>query len=1044
MMKKVYLYACTIVIIAGFIVPIDMEVKANQTNIDYEWHSGDGLPERTRTSLSMLSEEPSLAWTYKTRSNVRQTPIIADKKVFVASWDDMLYCLDLETHELIWKYGLTGIEQPVYYEGMIFVNNDEKLVALDADGNGEGMAEIIWERGIDNRWQYEWLKPAVHDGLIFLGQTSNVVAINVSDGSTVWSFTPDPEYWDRCFSPPTVANGIVYVNYHSKSKDSPGSRSHFYALDEKGDGHGNTTIIWSILDNYFYYKFPPVVSNNYLITWDVDDLGVIKALDAQDGTLKWCFEFGSYTVYAPSIYNHLIYFIKGSAYTLYCLDLEGTSDGVDGTAEDDADVIWSHTIEDIEMRYPSVADNKVVIAGSDSKLYMLDAIGNDDATPTIYGTTNKIWEYSLGDSAEYCRPSIAFNMIFIGSDDDNVYAFGVPPIPSSPLNLQASVGNSYINLSWSTPFSDGGSPIINYRIYRGTVSGEQIFLIETENVLHYKDTDVNTDIPYYYKVSAKNVYCEGPLSDEAIASVYTPHSPIYINRNGDFTVANGVTSGSGTPSDPYIIEGWEIDASGGYGIKIFNTSEHFIIREVYIHSGGVEEHGIYLHNVKNGRVENTVILNNDYGIFLTDSTDVVIMNNNLSNNWEGINFKYSSNITIIANDIHDCWYGILSWTVANVSILTNSISSSVDGGIELRFSTNITITGNNIFTTSGGGGISLRDSSNTIITANTISYNDYGIYIYNSTGIQAYHNNIIENIDQAIDYENNNWDNNGKGNYWSDYTGSDADNNGIGDTSYIIDDDSQDNYPLMELYTPTKPTVPQGLLAIPGDSLITLTWSAPNSEGDSPITNYIIYRGTSSGGETYLTTVDNVLTYTDISVTNDQTYYYKVSAMNSVGEGSQSNEVSAIPTASGVSDLDQDGLPDNWELEHFGDLSQGPDDDYDEDGYNNIDEYQAGTSPADKSDYPEETMQDILFRYWWVFIIISLVIFILIAGILSRKRQSTISEEEGDKKEKVAKEEEIEEEKEGSEEPKEEEESEEEKEESDTEEEPSAEEIGDV
>ena len=45
-------------------------------------------------------------------------------------------------------------------------------------------------------------------------------------------------------------------------------------------------------------------------------------------------------------------------------------------------------------------------------------------------------------------------------------------------------------------------------------------------------------------------------------------------------------------------------------------------------------------------------------------------------------------------------------------------------------------------------------------------------------------------------------------------------------------------------------------------------------------------------------------------------------------------------------DTDSDGLSDDWEMTYFGDLSQGPDGDYDGDGATNLEEYQAGTDPA--------------------------------------------------------------------------------------------------
>ena len=95
---------------------------------------------------------------------------------------------------------------------------------------------------------------------------------------------------------------------------------------------------------------------------------------------------------------------------------------------------------------------------------------------------------------------------------------------------------------------------------------------------------------------------------------------------------------------------------------------------------------------------------------------------------------------------------------------------------------------------------------------------------------------------------------------------------------------------------PTPPSAPTNLVATGGNAQVTLTWQAPASNGGSPITNYRIYRGTSSNGETLKATIGNVLTYTDTSVTNGVTYYYQVSAVNGAGEGPRSNEASATPS----------------------------------------------------------------------------------------------------------------------------------------------------
>ena len=99
-----------------------------------------------------------------------------------------------------------------------------------------------------------------------------------------------------------------------------------------------------------------------------------------------------------------------------------------------------------------------------------------------------------------------------------------------------------------------------------------------------------------------------------------------------------------------------------------------------------------------------------------------------------------------------------------------------------------------------------------------------------------------------------------------------------------------------------RPGGPTKVTATAGNGKITLNWVAPSSDGGEAITAYEVFRGTSSGTETYLTSggcsnLGAVLTCTDTGLKNGTKYYYYLIAANSIGTGPQSNETSATPTA---------------------------------------------------------------------------------------------------------------------------------------------------
>lgn len=88
------------------------------------------------------------------------------------------------------------------------------------------------------------------------------------------------------------------------------------------------------------------------------------------------------------------------------------------------------------------------------------------------------------------------------------------------------------------------------------------------------------------------------------------------------------------------------------------------------------------------------------------------------------------------------------------------------------------------------------------------------------------------------------------------------------------------------------PAAPIGLTAAVGNGKITLNWTAP-----AFATTYRVKRSTTNGGP-YSVIASNVAitAYSDLSFTPGTTYYYRVSALNNVGESPNSLQVSATPT----------------------------------------------------------------------------------------------------------------------------------------------------
>src|SRR5947199_6733559 len=237
------------------------------------------------------------------------------------------------------------------------------------------------------------------------------------------------------------------------------------------------------------------------------------------------------------------------------------------------------------------------------------------------------------------------------------------------------------------------------------------------------------------------------ILDALVSSDHQPHAPILINGNGAFTADNGVTGGSGTSSDPYTIQGWDIDGSNGNGIEIRNTDAYFVITDLYIHSetSPASYSGVNLYNVTNGSLEESRIVGfligvgvqggnsltitrisvewNSQAILLRGPANIEIANNDLSNNGAGINAGYLSSADVSSNTFRND--GILVYRSLNFVIAANAIQGDHQDGISIDQSNSFQVIGNQL-SRDGGRGIAITNSLSFSVTDNSVKARTWG------------------------------------------------------------------------------------------------------------------------------------------------------------------------------------------------------------------------------------------------------------------------------------------------------------------------------
>ncbi len=97
--------------------------------------------------------------------------------------------------------------------------------------------------------------------------------------------------------------------------------------------------------------------------------------------------------------------------------------------------------------------------------------------------------------------------------------------PSVPMNFQGALNDLNVTLTWNDPLEDGGMPLNGFMIYRGTVSGELVYLTEIGLENEFIDGPLEKNTTYYYQLAAVNDIGMGVSTGE-ISITVPPDEPI--------------------------------------------------------------------------------------------------------------------------------------------------------------------------------------------------------------------------------------------------------------------------------------------------------------------------------------------------------------------------------------------------------------------------------------------------------------------------------------------------------------------------------------
>jgi outer membrane protein assembly factor BamB len=323
-------------------------------------------------------------WHKSSAVGIDSSPVVSNGLVYIAEADfwttDQLLAYNALTGRLRWSANTWGDVHgaPAVANGVVYVateRGNQYLEAFDATTGTQ-----LWSAPVGS-----YCSPAVADGTVYLtGLDGRLYAFDAASGALRWN-TPNISLGP--FSSPSAAKGMAYVG----SGDG-----NLYAFDAATGTQQWTAQTGGPVDS------SPAVVNGVVYIGSED--GSVYAFSARTGALRWSTPTGGAILGSAAVANGTVY-IGSFDGNLYALDSK--TGAVRWT--------WQSTYGGWIESAIAVANGVVYPVVDDMFLYAVD---------TANGT--ELWSWHLGSQTR-SSPAVANGIVYIGSWEGTLHAFGLPP-----------------------------------------------------------------------------------------------------------------------------------------------------------------------------------------------------------------------------------------------------------------------------------------------------------------------------------------------------------------------------------------------------------------------------------------------------------------------------------------------------------------------------------------------------------------------------------------------------------------------------------------